>query len=266
MTYNLYESMNDFQLGFMLNILFLAVLFILIIFDSWPDNHVDWMHNKRELPFYAATYARFLAMYLSCVSAHLVAIDSNLYDFNYSLTFTFVIFLVNFIQMMSKQLSLSKYVLTATRAEIGSAQRILLLCLIWFSVFMLSACINYLLYIAYPSQFSVSGRFNYNPRHEPMSFTAVKISCEFLYYTFMLMVTYSNVDTIVAVGGFAKLLQVFEILVFYVFVGVFISSAIGQVYEPKIKRKSFALHRRLVKKRKITIRNRSSHSRINNPL
>ena len=94
----------------------------------------------------------------------------------------------------------------------------MLVCHMWAYVFVLCASINYLLFIALPQQYDVQ-----LPSSIPL------IAFEFVYYSFMLMITYSNAGAITASGIIAKSLQMAEIIVFFVFVGLLISQFLGNM-------------------------------------
>ena len=115
------------------------------------------------------------------------------------------------------------HVTTAPIRQNNLPNLIIYMCFSWIALYIAASSINYALYILAPWQFSISDKIT-------VSETA--LATEFLYYTFTLMVTYSGADTITATGGIAKAFQVAEIVMFYIFLGIFINTFLGRASEP----------------------------------
>lgn len=78
-----------------------------------------------------------------------------------------------------------------------------------FTLLMGGAILNYVSYMVFPQWYVLPQNLNF-----------VEIGFEFFYYTFNLMITYSG-TSIEATHVLAKMMQVFEISIFYVYFGVF---------------------------------------------
>lgn len=104
---------------------------------------------------------------------------------------------------------------------------LLIIIMAWFAIFSMMAIINYLTFIVFPHLYFI-----------PADLSPIENAFEFIYYTFTLMITYSS-DTVVATHIVSKSLQIVEILMFYIVVGILISQIIGKladtVLEPDSK-------------------------------
>jgi len=105
----------------------------------------------------------------------------------------------------SEILRISKY----TSKQIKGAQTGYILLGLFSTLLVAITMINYISYILCPNFYDIPNGLNH-----------AAIGFEFIYYTFTLMMTYSG-TSISALHVVSKLLQIIEIITFYVFVGVF---------------------------------------------
>ena len=82
---------------------------------------------------------------------------------------------------------------------------------------MAFSSINYLIYTLNPSFYIIPEGLNF-----------VEIGFEFVYYTFNLMITYGG-TSIDAVGIISKIVQMSEIIIVYIFVGIYFSGLLGKL-------------------------------------
>ena len=125
-------------------------------------------------------------------------------------------FIVFFGNRLYKEMKQFFIVLSAPIWKERLAVRLKMVIGMWFSIFILCASINYILYIIFPAQYEVNISIS-EPWHIAL------VAFEFVYYTFMLMITYSGDGNIVPSGVISKSLQMIEIIVFFVFVGILIN-------------------------------------------
>lgn len=90
-----------------------------------------------------------------------------------------------------------------------------------FSVFFIMligfSSLNYIFHIVFPNSYSIPENLETNEK-----------AFEFIYYTFNLMLTYDS-NTIIANSILTKIVQMIEMMAFYIFVGVILSSIIGSI-------------------------------------
>lgn len=93
-----------------------------------------------------------------------------------------------------------------------------IVCMVWTALFVMLTTVNYVSYTLFPTWYQIE--------QEGLSF--FEIAFEFVYYTFSLMITYSN-NSIVAISVGSKTIQIAEMLFFFIVVGNLISQVINRV-------------------------------------
>lgn len=197
--------------------MYIVLMFILMILCKISPKNVKWERGNPEV----------ITSVFCTICFNLIALGFSIISFmNYENNSSG---LVMRLLMISSAICIIRYLIIQTWMLIklvnvkidknNSLIVVYIVTLIWFALFIIISVANLTLYALRPDDFLMNDNIS-----------VLGKAFEIIYYTFMLMLTYSS-DNIVVCGTVARICQMIEIIFFYIFVGIIICNLIAKSTE-----------------------------------
>lgn len=230
--------MNNYKISTAVALGLLALLEVLIR----AQKPIRWIKGNPEVKRQTLiTIGLYIVSYVILVVNNYTIVAMNIP--NYTTWFKLIIsfYVIFVLRLLWHQVKVFGQQLAIPITKDNMPPYLSIVCMVWTALFAMLTTINYLSYTLFPTW--------YQFEQEDLSF--FEIAFEFVYYTFSLMITYSN-NSITAISVGSKAIQIAEMLFFFIVVGNLISQVINRAadiaQEPEPSKKLIATKKSKSKK------------------